>query len=182
MIKINALKTAVAALVLLVSGSAFAQVSSGAGSDVTLNATLQETLTVSLDQTAVNFALTSSSATNAGDVPVVATTSWILGPGRTDVQLYAYFDDPTSALALGTAKIASSAVSASVGGVTAGAFTNVVPFGTGISIFDQAITDANRTSSKSSSVTLNIDLSTGYAQLPAGVYTGTLHFQAQATT
>ena len=48
-------------------------------------------------------------------------------------------------------------------------------------IFDQAITDTNRTSSNNSSVTLNIDL-TSTPQLAAGVYTGTLHFQAQATT
>ena len=181
MIKLNALKTVAAALILLASGSVFAQVNSGTGQDVTLNATLQETLTVSLNQTAVNFTLASGSATNAGDVPVVATTSWILGAGRTDVKLYAYFDDPTSALSVGASKIASSQVSASVGGSTVGAFTNVVPFGTGVTIFDQAITDANRTSSNNSSVTLNIDL-TSTPQLSAGVYTGTLHFQAQATT
>jgi len=181
MIKLNALKTAAAALILLASGSVFAQVNSGTGQDVALNATLQETLTVSLDQAAVNFTLTSGSATNAGDVPVTATTSWILGAGRTDVKLYAYFDDPTSALAVGTSKIASAQVSAKVGGSTVGAFSNVVPFGTGVTIFDQAITDTNRTSSNSSAVTLNIDL-TSTPQLAAGVYTGTLHFQAQATT
>jgi hypothetical protein len=181
MIKLNALKTAAAALILLASGSAFAQVSSGTGSDVALTATLQETLTVSLDQTAVTFALASNTATNAGNVPVVATTSWVLGAGRTDVKLYAYFDTPAAALSLGAVNIPSSAVSAKVGGSTVGAFTNVVPFGTGVTIFDQAITDANRTSSKSSSVTLNID-TTATPQLPAGAYVGTLHFQAQATT
>jgi hypothetical protein len=181
MIKLNAIKTAAAAFVLLASGSAFAQVSSGTGQDVALNATLLETLTVSLDQAAVNFTLTSGSATNAGNVPVVATSSWILGTGRTDVKLYAYFDDSTSALSVGTFKIASAQVSAKVGGTTVGAFSNVVPFGTGVTIFDQAITDTNRTSSNNSSVTLNIDL-TSTPQLAAGVYTGTLHFQAQATT
>jgi hypothetical protein len=180
MTKLNALKLAAAAI-LLASGSAFAQVSSGTGNDVTLNATLQETLTVSLDQTAVNFALTGRSATNAGNVPVVATTTWILGAGRTDVKLYAYFDTPTAALSLGAVDIPSSAVSATVGGTSVGAFTNTVPFGTGVTVFDQAITDANRSSSNSSSVALNIDLSS-LPQLPAGSYVGTLHFQAQATT
>lgn len=180
MIKLNPFKAA-AALILLASGSAFAQVNSGTGSDVALSATLQETLTVSLDQTAVTFALTAAGATNAGNVPVVATTSWVLGLGRTDLKLFAYFDDPTSALAQSTFKIASSQVSATVGGSTVGAFTSVVPFGTGVTIFDQAITDANRTGSKNSSVAFNIDLSSTPA-LPAGVYTGTLHFQAQATT
>ena len=183
MIKLNSFKLAAAAIVLLASGSAFAQVSSGTGNDVALTATLQETLTVTLDQTAVNFALTGASATNAGNVPVVATTTWILGAGRTDVKLFAYFDDPTAALSLGAVNIPSSAVSATVGGTSVGAFTNVVPFGTGVTIFDQAITDLNRSGSHSSSVGLNIDLSTGtLPQLPAGAYAGTLHFQAQATT
>jgi hypothetical protein len=180
MIKLNPLKTA-AALILLASAPVFAQVNSGTGSDVALTATLQETLTVALDQTAVTFALTAAGATNAGNVPVVATTSWVLGTGRTDVKLFAYFDDPTSALAQGTFKIASSQVSATIGGSSVGAFTNVVPFGTGVTVFDQVITDANRTSSATSSVALNIDLSST-ATLPAGAYTGTLHFQAQATT
>jgi hypothetical protein len=179
--KLNSIRIAAAALTLLAAGSAFAQVSSGAGSDVTLNATLQETLTVSLDQSAVTFALTGSSATNAGNVPVTATTTWILGAGRTDVKLYAYFDTPTAALSQGSFDIASSQVSATVGGVSVGAFTNSVPFGTGVAIFDQAITDANRSGSQSSSVALNIDLSSS-PQLPAGNYVGTLHFQAQATT
>jgi hypothetical protein len=185
MTRLSAFKfTAVTAATLLVltSASAFAQVSSGSGNDVTLTATLQETLTVSLDQTAVTFALTSGSATNAGNVPVVATTSWILGVGRTDVKLYAYFDSPSAALALGAVDIASSQVSASVGGVSVGAFSNTVPFSaSGVTIFDQVVDNTNRTSSNTSSVTLNIDLTTT-PQLPAGAYAGTLHFQAQATT
>ena len=170
------------ALLLLTSAPAFAQVSSGAGNDVTLTATLLETLTISLDQTAVTFALTSRSATNAGNVPVVATTSWILGVGRTAVTLYAYFDSPTAALSLGAVDIASSQVSATVGGTSVGAFTNTVPFGSaGVTIFNQAVDNTNRTGTNTSSVALNIDL-TATPQLPAGVYAGTLHFRAQATT
>jgi hypothetical protein len=185
MIRLSFVKSTAAtavALLLLTSASAFAQVSSTAGTDVSLTATLQETLTVALDQTAVTFALTSASATNPGNVPVVATTSWILGAGRTDVKLYAYFDSPTAALSLGAVDIASAQVSASVGGTSVGTFSNVIPVGAnGVTIFDTAITDANRTSSHVSSVTLNIDL-TSTPQLPAGAYAGTLHFQAQATT
>ena len=45
-------------------------------------------------------------------------------------------------------------------------------------IFDQAITTANRIGSNSSSVALNIDL-TSLPALPVGAYTGTLHFMAQ---
>lgn len=178
--KLNFFKTAAAMLVLMAAGPAFAQVSSTV-SDVTFNATLQETLTVSLDQSAIAFALSSGSAVNAGDNAITATTSWVLGAGRTDVKLYAYFDDATSALSLGSYKIASSAVTAAKSGSTLGAFTGVVPFGTGLTVFDKAITDTNRTSSDTSTITLNIDL-TATPQLPAGIYAGTLHFQAQATT
>jgi hypothetical protein len=185
MTPLSALKTtAVTAVAVLLfsSASSFAQVASGTGTDVTLTATLQETLTVSLDQVAVSFALAAGSATNAGSLPIVATTSWSLGVGRTDVKLFAYFDSPTAALSLGAVNIASSQVSAAVGGTTAGAFINTVPFSaSGVTIFDQAISDANRTSTNTSSVTLNIDL-TATPQLPAGAYAGTLHFQAQATT
>jgi hypothetical protein len=170
------------ALLLLTSASAFAQLSSGPGTDVSLTASLAETLTVALDQTAVTFALTSGSATNPGNTAVVATTSWILGAGRTGVKLYAYFDSPTAALSLNSVNIASAQVSASVGGTSVGTFSNTVPFtGSGVMIFDTTITDLNRTSSHVSSVMLNIDL-TSTPQLPAGDYAGTLHFQAQATT
>lgn len=174
-------KAAATAALLLLSSSAFAQISSGTGTDVALTATMQESLTVSLDQTAISFTLSPASATNAGSVPVVATTTWNLSSGRTAVKLYAYFDDASSALSNGTATIASAAVTAAVGGTNAGAFSSLTPFGTGLTIFNQAITSANLSGSNTSSVALNIDLSST-PQLPAGSYTGTIHFQAQATT
>jgi hypothetical protein len=178
---LNTFKLAAASFILLASGSAFAQISSGTGTDVALTATLEESLTVSLDQTAIDFTLSPGNAVNAGSTAVVATTTWNLAADRTSVKLFAYFDDAASALSLGAVNIASSTISATVGGVSAGNFTNAVPFGTGLTVFTQAITDANRAGSHESSVALNIDLSS-IPQLPAGAYTGTLHFQAQATT
>ena len=175
------LKTA-AVLAMFTAVSAFSQsLNSGTSSatDVTLTATVAESLTVSLDQNAVNFTLTPGSATNAGDKTVNATTTWSLAPGRTAVTLYAYFDTPAQALANGSNYIPAANISAAVGGSTIGALTG--SFGSGTAIMTQAITSANYSGTKASAVTLNIDLS-GTPTMAAGAYTGTLHFQAQATT
>jgi hypothetical protein len=181
------LLNAAAAVVVLASVPMFAQsLDSASGTDVALNATINESLTVSLDNTAVSFALTPLSATNPGSVPVTATTTWVLGSGRSMVKLYAYFDTPTAALTAGaTLNIPSSAVSAAVSGTSVGTFSNAITgssfSGTGVTIFSQAITSANVAGSATSPVTLNIDLS-GTPSLGAGTYTGTLHFRAEATT
>jgi len=184
MIKMKTFKAA-AALVLLASVSAFAANNNSAVSTVTLTAILPETLTVSLDQTAVNFALTAGSATNAGSVPIVATTTWALGAGRASVQLYAYIDTAAAALT-GPVNIAGTTITATVGGVGAGNFaTDIASFlgsaGTGLPspIFTQALTAGTLVGVHSSSVALNIDL-TSLPALPVGTYTGTLHFMAVA--
>jgi len=169
-------------LAVFTAGSAFAQVNSGQITDVALNATLNESLTVTLDQPTIDFSLVAGSSTNAGSTAVNAGVSWILETGRTSVKLYAYFTSATSALNNGSNLIPSSAVSATLNGTGAGAFTGATPFGgnTGITVSTTAIT-TNLVSSTSTSVALNIDLSS-LTTLPAGTYTGTLHFQAQATT
>jgi hypothetical protein len=175
--KLNSIKKVASVLVLLASG-ALAQ-NNSAVSSVTITATLPETLTVSLDQIAITFALTAGSATNPGNTAVVATTSWALAAGRTDVKLYAYFDTAAAALSQGAVDIAGTTITAKVGGVSAGNFaTDLSLPGTGLTIFDQVITAANLIGSNSSSVALNIDL-TSLPALPVGAYTGTLHFMAQ---
>jgi hypothetical protein len=183
--KLSLLKAA-AAVVVLASVPVFAQsIQSATGTDVTLNATMTESLSVSLDVSNVNFTLTPLSATNPGSTAINATTTWLLNGGRTAVKLYAYFDDPTAALTAGaTQNIPSANVSAAVGGTTVGTFSTAASTfsaGAGVTIFSQAITDANRNSTQSSAVTLNIDMSST-PQLGAGTYTGTLHFRAEATT
>jgi hypothetical protein len=183
--KLSLLKAA-AAIVVLASVPVFAQsIQSGTGTDVTLNASITESLTVSLDVSNVNFALTPASATNPGSTGITATTTWLLSGGRSAVKLYAYFDDPTAALtAGGTQNIPSSSVSAAVGGTSVGSFigaASTFAAASGVTIFSQGITDANRNSSQSSAVTLNIDMSST-PQLGAGTYVGTLHFRAEATT
>lgn len=165
-------------LILLVS-AAFAQ-NNSAVSNVAITATLPEVLTVSLDQSAITFALTAGSATNPGSTAVTATTSWALGAGRSDVKLYAYFDTAAAALTNSAVNIAGTTITAKVGGVSVGNFaTDLSLPGTGLTVFDLAIIAANRTGSRVSSVTLNIDL-TSLLTLPVGAYTGTLHFMAQA--
>jgi hypothetical protein len=178
---------AAAAIVLLASVPAFAQPAfdSLSGTDVQLNATISESLTVSLDVSAVNFALTPLSATNPGSTGINATTTWLLQSGRTAVKLYAYFDNPAAALTAGANQnIPSSSVSAAVNGTAVGSFTSAASSfsaGAGVTIFSQAITSANLSGTQVSPVTLNIDLST-VPSLGAGTYTGTLHFRAEATT
>jgi hypothetical protein len=185
--QVSLLKAAAAIVVALTSVPILAQTSpidSLPGSDVQLNATISESLTVSLNVAAVNFTLTPGSATNPGSTPISATTTWLLASGRTAVTLYAYFDTPTAALTAGALQnIPSSAVSAAVGGTSVGTFSSAIAAstfsGTGVTIFSQPITSANLGGSQVSTVTLNINL-TGVSNLGAGTYTGTLHFRAEA--
>jgi hypothetical protein len=178
-----------AAIVVMASVPVLAQttpIDSLPGTDVQLNATIPESLTVSLDVSAVNFTLTPGSATNPGSTGINATTAWMLASGRTAVKLYAYFDNPAAALtASASQNIPSASVSAAVNGTSVGAFSNAISAssfsGTGVTIFSQAITSANLSGTQVSPVTLNIDLST-VPNLGAGTYTGTLHFRAEATT
>jgi hypothetical protein len=181
MINLRLRNTVVAALILLAPGFIFAQVSSAAGTDVTLNATLSESLTVSLDALTVSIPLTAGSATNPGLTPINATTTWSLAGGRTAVALYIYFDTPV-ALVNGASSIANTQFTAKVDGGASLPFTAIVPFGAAyaVQVFNQAITAANRIGTKTSAVTLNIDLS-AFPLLPPGTYSGTLHFRAQAT-
>jgi hypothetical protein len=175
----------VAALALFTASAAFGQLNSGQSTDLNLNAQLDESLTVTLDQSTIHFTLVSGSDSNPGSTGVNAGVSWVLNSGRTAVKLYAYFDSPTAALTNSTNStyvIPSSAVFATVGGSSVGSFTSSTPFGglTGVVISNTTIT-TNLVGSTSSAVTLNIDLSS-LPTLSAGSYTGTLHFQAQATT
>jgi hypothetical protein len=185
--KLSLLKAA-AAIAVLTSVPAFSQAldSTAGASDVQLNATIGESLTVTLDVASVNFTLTPGSATNPGSTGINATTTWMLASGRSAVSLYAYFDTPTAALTAGASEnIPSSAVSAAVSGTSVGAFSSAIAAtgftGTGVTIFTAPITSANLSGSQASPVTLNINL-TGVSNLGAGTYTGTLHFRAEATT
>jgi hypothetical protein len=175
--------------------AAMAQLNSNAGT-VTLNATLPESLSVSVTSgTIVNFTLAPNTAANAGSTTSTVQTSWVLKPGRTQVAVWAWVANGASALTDGAGdNIPASAVTATASGSgsAGGALNTVVSGGagvpafitpaaaTGVQVGQVAITGANKASSTTTTLTWNIN-TTGTPQLPAATYTGTVNIQAQAT-
>lgn len=182
-------KIARAALVVMIiavaASLASAQVINSGPQPIALNATLSESLTVSLSASAVNFTLAAGSATNAGSANITATTTWVLSGGRTAVRTYAYFASAAAALSSGGNNIPSSAFFIADNGGASTALTNTVAFGganAGLQLANVAITNANRAGSRTDVMAFNINLTGGtLPQLPASTYTGTLNIQAQAT-
>src|SRR6266849_1089355 len=181
---------ATALILFAMNGSpANAQINSNTGT-VTLNATLSESLTVTVNSgSTVNFTLAPNTAVNAGSATTGVTTAWVLKPGRTSVALWAYFTSATASLvhqtAGNTVDIPSSAVKIQGGGAGAfNALTAVSPFtaaASGLQIGSSiAITGANKNSSRADTLAYQID-TTVVPQLPADTYVGTLNIQAQAT-
>lgn len=179
----------------IASTSAAAQLNSNAPT-VTLNATLPESLTVSVTSGAtVNFTLAANTAANPGSTTSTIQTAWVLQPGRTKVTIWAWVANGAAALTDGAGdNIAASQVTATAAGsgsaggalntsVSGGA--NVPAFitpaaATGVQIGNVAITGANKASSTTTTLTWNIS-TTATPQLPAATYTGTVNIQAQAT-
>jgi len=177
------------------SVSAFAQLNSNTV-DVTLQATLNETLTITLNSgNSQSIASITPAAVNtfAGG-PVNVSTTWVMKPGRTAVGLYAYFNSATAAMAhtdpTNTVDIPAAAVKAQLNGAGAyNALSNNTPFGAagaGLQLFSTTITGTNRNATRTDTVALELDLSgtangQDMTQLPADVYNGTLHIRAQAT-
>jgi len=173
------------AALLFGSHLSFAQLNSNTAI-VTLNATMTEALTVAATPSVVNFAL-ANNGTAFGSAPVVITTAWVLGAGRANVVLDAYFANPTAALTTGGATPTNIPTSAVLGEDLMGtpstytAFTATGVVGTagaGLEVFTQPLTALNRAYSRTDNLLLEIN-TTGLV-LPAGSYTGTLTLQAQA--
>ncbi|MFN8668284.1 MAG: hypothetical protein U0164_13995 [Gemmatimonadaceae bacterium] len=178
-----------AAILLAITAGA-AQAQSGLLSNtatVTINATKQAALSIAINsggtQTMSNL---SDNAVNSFATPVNITTTWDINPSAASVALVGYFSSPTQALANGTDYIASSLVKGRIGTsgvfnpfsgavVTGGASSVGVAGGT-LSLFSQAITGANKKSSRTDDLYLQIDL-TGQS-VTAGTYTGTLNLRA----
>lgn len=176
---------AVLAVSAALSSQAPAQVLSGIG-NVNLNATLPQSVTVSVTSgSSVNFALTENTTTN-GDVPTVIQTRWNLNPGQVGaVTLYGYFDVPAQALTDGTGNnIPTSWVEGQMATGTPTSYTAftqtnpVGPAGGSLGLFTTAITGLNKVSSRTDNLDLRINL-TGQT-LPASTYTGVLRLQARA--
>ena len=172
--------------VALAAGLASAQAINSGAQPIALNATLSESLTLSLSANAVNFTLTAGSANNPGSASITATTAWVLKPGRTAVTVDAYFASAAAALTDGAGNnIPSSAFFISDNGGGSVPLVNTVAFGAanaGLRLANVAITAANRASSRNDLMAYTINLTGGtLPNLPAGTYTGTLNIQAQAT-
>lgn len=177
----------VVALFALATSVTFAQALNSNTATVTLNATLNESLTVAATPSNVNFTLLSGGIAT-GSAPVAMTTSWILKNSRTTVSLIGYFSSASAALSDGATTPTNIPTSEVLGQVTTGtptsytAFTQTAalgPAGAGLTLFTQTISNTNRAASRNDNLNLEINL-TSQPQLPAGSYTGTLNLQAQA--
>jgi len=173
-----------AVLVLAVTalaGRSHAQVLNSGASTITLQAVLNDSLSVTLSGNAVNFNLTAGSANNPGSVAITATTTWISKAGR-NLSLYAFFANSATALTDGAGdNIPSADFQISDNAGPFNALTNTVPFGganAGLTLFTQKITGTSKTGSTTDVMNFNINLST-LPNLPANTYTGTLTIQAQ---
>jgi len=174
---------ALALVVTALAAHAHAQVRNSGASTITLQAVLNDSITVSLSSSAVNFNLVPGSANNPGSAGVTATTSWLLKPSAGSLSLYAFFSSSASALTDGAGDNIPSAdfqLSDNAGPFTA--LTNTVPFGganAGLMVSTVKIIGTNKSGSRTDVMNFNINLS-ALPNLPAGTYTGTLTIQAQA--
>jgi hypothetical protein len=176
-----------AALIVLASPLAYSQALNSNTATVTLTATLGESLTVAATPANVTFALVSGGVA-AGSAPVVVTTQWLLGAGRANVELDAYFASATAALTSGGGTPSLIPTSAVLGQMLTGTPTAFTPFtgsgvlgtaGGGLVLFTQALNSSTRAVTRTDNLSLEINTS-GLPQLPAGTYTGTVTIQAQA--
>src|SRR5205807_1596584 len=164
---------------------AVAQVNSNTGV-VTINANLPESLTVNITSgPTITIPLTENTAVNNSTAPVGGTviqTAWVLQPGRTAVKVFVYSAVANPLTNLTDTIPATSILISNTGqGGAYSALAAGTPFGTGLQIgASTAITGANKASSRTDTIFFQIN-TTFNPQLSAGLYTGTLNVQAQAT-
>lgn len=172
---------AVLLLLLFMASAALGQALNSGARSIALNATLTDSVTVSLSGNAVDFTLTAASPSNPGSTAITATTTWNSKPGR-NLTLYAYFTSAANALTDGAGHaIASADFQISDNGSAFRALTSTVPFGAagaGLQLSTTKITGLNKRGTTTDRMLFNIDLST-LPQLPAGSYAGVLYIQAQ---
>jgi len=148
---------------------------------VSLNATLNSSITITAAPGLVNFALVRN-GTATGSVPISITTSWALPLIFGNIAEYAYFSNPAAALTDGASdNIPSANVAGSYNGGAYAAFTGSSPLaaGSSLTLFNQFFF-IFFTNPGSRTDTLNLQINTTGLNLPAATYTGVLHIQAQA--
>lgn len=169
--------------VIVLAAGAQAQVLNSGASTISLNAVLNDSISVTLSSNAVNFNLTQGSGSNPGSTSVTATTTWLLRPNVGSLKVYAFFSSSASALTDGAGNnIPSADFQISNNGGAFNALTNTVPFGganAGLQLSSTPILGNNRKGTRSDVMNFNINL-LPLPTLPAGTYTGTLTIQAQA--
>ena len=157
--------------------------------NVTINATLSESITVTINSgAAVTIPILPNTAVNGTATTTGVTTAWTLKPGRTSLTVWAYFGSAAAALvhqtAGNTTDIPSSGVQISYNAGAFNALTVVSPFNaaaSGLQIGPAvAITGTNKHGSRTDTLGYNID-TTVAPQLQADTYVGTLNIQATAT-
>jgi hypothetical protein len=160
-----------------------AQVLNSAARPISLQAVLNDSITVNLSSNAVNFNLVRGSANNPGDRSITATTIWTLTPLIGFVRTYAYFSSSAAALTDGAGNnIPSADFQISDNGGAFQPLNTTVPFGganAGRRLFNQFIFINNRIGTHTDVMTFNINLAP-FPNLPANNYTGILNIQAQA--
>lgn len=159
--------------------------------NVAMSATKPSVLTVLVASgSAQTLAGITDNAVNLFPSPVSITTAWDLRPGTAAVRLIAWFGTPAQALANGTNYIAASRIRGRVRTTPVLAqqptawtsFTQNTSSGVGINggtlrLFRIPITAANRRSSRTQNLELQLDL-TGQPATTAGTYSGTLNLRA----
>ena len=168
---------AAVALMAAFSPAAHAQLNSGP-TNVTLNATLAESLTVA--SSAANLVVPIvPNGTGAPSPALTITSTWALAKTRTSIKLFAYFGTGTALSDGAGDNIPAANVLGSVNAGGYGPFTNVGAF-TNFSIQMFSLTGGTMTFNGSRNDTLNLEINTTGLGLPAAAYTGTLSLQAQA--
>jgi len=176
------------AAVALGAGEAGAQAGTGSPARIiALAATKTSQLSVIVGSGSVQtIASLTDNAVNSFPAPVVITTSWDVNPGQTStVNLMAYFTTPAQALVGPATQIPASRV---LGQMTTGlpvAFTAITQNAVGgvgtaggsLRLFAQTITGANKKTSRTDNLNLQINL-TGFPTLAPGLYSGTLNLKA----
>ncbi|HET9726145.1 MAG TPA: hypothetical protein VFP28_04455 [Gemmatimonadales bacterium] len=154
---------------------------------IALVATKTSQLSVTVTSGAVqSIASLTDNAVNNFPTPVVITTGWDVNPGQTNtVNLMAYFTTPAQALSGGSTQIPSSRVlgrmttglPAAFTAITQNAVGGVGTAGGSLRLFAQNITGANKKTSRTDNLDLEINL-VGFPTLAPGTYSGTLNLRA----
>ena len=189
MSRLRTLPVAVATLAIFAANASAQAGLTSNGATVSLSAVKATSLTVAVNSGATQ-SLTgiTDNATNDFPSAVNITTTWDINPSAASVTLVGYFSSAAAALSNGSFTIPTSSMKGRVTTAGApGAPTSYTAFTQGmvgsvgtasasLTLFSETITVANKKSSRTIDLELQLDL-TGQTTTP-GTYTGTLNLRA----